>query len=91
MPTSHPDVAFSRNALQFSQWSRLTASPTSHLGFRLVDPKDIDAAVTKAGRKILNKGEFCPGKFYLFFKDLNDYELEIAFELATPVDPRSAK
>ena len=37
------------------------------------------------------KGEFCPGEPYLFFKDLNDYEVEIAFELPTPVDPKPAK
>jgi predicted enzyme related to lactoylglutathione lyase len=56
--------------------------------------KDIDAAadtIKKAGGKILNKGEFCPGEPYLFFKDLNDYEVEIAFELPTPVDPKPAK
>ena len=41
--------------------------------------------------KILAKGEFCPGEPYLFFKDLNDYEVEIAFELPTPVDPKPAK
>jgi hypothetical protein len=65
----------------------------AHFGFRLVDPKDIDAAdtVKKAGGKILNKGEFCPREPYLFFKDLNDYEVEIAFELPTPVDPKPAE
>jgi predicted enzyme related to lactoylglutathione lyase len=66
----------------------------AHFGFRLFDRKDIDAAadtVKKAGGKILNKGEFCPGEPYLFFKDLNDYEVEIAFELPTPVDPKLAK
>jgi hypothetical protein len=68
-------------------------SGIAHFGFRLLDPKDIDAAadtVKKAGGKILNKGEFCPGEPYLFFKDLNDYEVDIAFELPTPVDPKPA-
>ena len=37
------------------------------------------------------KGEFCPGEPYLFFKDLNDYEVEIAFDLPTPVDLKPAK
>jgi hypothetical protein len=36
-------------------------------------------------------GEFCPREPYLFFKDLNDYEVEIAFELPTPVDPKPAE
>jgi catechol 2,3-dioxygenase-like lactoylglutathione lyase family enzyme len=66
----------------------------ARFGFRLVDPKDIDAAadtIKKAGRNILNKGDFCPGEPYLFSKDLNDYEVEIASELPTPVDPKPAK
>jgi hypothetical protein len=33
------------------------------------------------------KGEFCPGEPYLFFTDPDDYEVEIWFELPTPVDP----
>ena len=66
----------------------------AHFGFRLVDPKEIDAAakaVTEAGGKILDKGEFCPGEPYLFFRDLDGYEVEIAFELPTPVDPKPKK
>jgi catechol 2,3-dioxygenase-like lactoylglutathione lyase family enzyme len=62
----------------------------AHFGFRLVDPKDIDRAaelVEKAGGKILDKGEFVPGEPYLFFKDPDGYEVEIWFELPTPVDP----
>jgi catechol 2,3-dioxygenase-like lactoylglutathione lyase family enzyme len=65
-----------------------------HFGFRLIDPNDIDAAartVVKAGGEILDKGEFCPGEPYLFFKDLDGYEVEIAFELKTPVDPKPTK
>ena len=45
----------------------------------------------EAGGEILDKGEFCPGEPYLFFKDLDGYEVEIAFELPTPVDPKSKK
>jgi catechol 2,3-dioxygenase-like lactoylglutathione lyase family enzyme len=61
-----------------------------HFGFRLVDAKQIDAAakaVAGGGGKILDKGEFCPGEPYLFFKDPDCYEVEIAFELPKPVDP----
>jgi len=45
-------------------------------------------AVTKAGGKIMSKGEFCPGEPYLFFTDPDGYEVEIWFELPTPVDPK---
>lgn len=61
-----------------------------HLGFRLVDPADIDAAaaaVEAAGGKLVDKGEFCPGEPYLFCHDPDGYEVEIWFELPTPVDP----
>jgi catechol 2,3-dioxygenase-like lactoylglutathione lyase family enzyme len=54
-----------------------------HFGFRLVDPKDIDAAtqaVEEAGGKILSRGEFCPGEPYLFASDPDGYEIEIWYE-----------
>jgi catechol 2,3-dioxygenase-like lactoylglutathione lyase family enzyme len=61
-----------------------------HFGFRLVDPADIDLAlraVTAAGGKVTSHGEFCPGEPYLFFTDPDGYEVEIWYELPTPVDP----
>ncbi len=61
-----------------------------HFGFRLRDPADIDAAaaeVKAAGGSILRRGEFCPGEPYLFARDPDGYEVEIWFELPTPVDP----
>jgi catechol 2,3-dioxygenase-like lactoylglutathione lyase family enzyme len=66
----------------------------AHFGFRLIEPKAIDVAaglVTEAGGEILDKGEFCPGEPYLFFKDPDGYEVEIAFEIPTPVDPKRRK
>jgi catechol 2,3-dioxygenase-like lactoylglutathione lyase family enzyme len=54
-----------------------------HFGFRLIDPVDIDAAadeVERAGGKILDKGEFCPGEPYLFATDPDGYEIEIWYE-----------
>ncbi|MEP7002495.1 MAG: VOC family protein [bacterium] len=62
----------------------------AHFGFRLVDPADIDAAVTaveQAGGRVLSRGDFCPGEPYVFFEDLDGYEVELWYELPTPVDP----
>jgi catechol 2,3-dioxygenase-like lactoylglutathione lyase family enzyme len=62
----------------------------AHFGFRLKDPKDIDAAaqaVSRAGGTVLTRGEFVPGEPYLFATDPEGYEIEIWFELPTRVDP----
>jgi catechol 2,3-dioxygenase-like lactoylglutathione lyase family enzyme len=56
----------------------------AHLGFRLLDPGDLDQAereVRAAGGTILARGEFVPGEPYLFVKDPDGYELEIWYEL----------
>ena len=63
----------------------------AHFGFRLQNPKDIDAAakaVKKAGGKDKEQGEFVPGEPYLFATDPDGYEIEIWFEKPTPVDPK---
>ena len=60
-----------------------------HFGFRLLDAADINLAVRTveaAGGTILRKGEFCPGEPYLFCRDPDGYELEIWYEMPTPVD-----
>ena len=85
-----------RDIIVFDESAPRTGKPggIAHFGFRLVDPKEFDdaaKAVTEAGGKILDKGEFCPGEPYLFFRDLDGYEVEIAFELPTPVDPKPEK
>jgi predicted enzyme related to lactoylglutathione lyase len=62
----------------------------SHLGFRLVDPRDIDEAakdVQASGGQIVNRGEFVPGEPYLYCRDPDGYVLEVWYELPTPVDP----
>ena len=64
----------------------------AHFGFRLVDPQDIDAAalaVERAGGTILSRGDFGPGEPYVFFADPDGYEVEIWYELPTPLDPSS--
>ena len=63
----------------------------AHFGFRLKRPQDISKAVQAveaAGGRILTHGEFCPGEPYLFCEDPDGYEVEIWYELPTPVDPR---
>ena len=63
-----------------------------HFGFRLCDPADIATAIAsieQAGGTILSQGDFCPGEPYVFFRDLDGYEVEIWYELPTPVDPPS--
>lgn len=62
----------------------------AHFGFRLVDPDDIDAAaaaVREAGGVVISQGEFVPGEPYVFATDPDGYEIEIWYEIPTPVDP----
>jgi catechol 2,3-dioxygenase-like lactoylglutathione lyase family enzyme len=80
------------DVLVFQKTKRRSRSSGSiaHFGFRLVDPADIGAAVTaieQAGGTVLDRGEFCPGEPYVFFRDLDGYEVEIWHEIPTPVDP----
>ena len=62
----------------------------AHFGFRLVDPADIGNAadaIEGAGGVITSQGEFVPGEPYVFFTDPDGYEVEVWYELPTPVDP----
>jgi catechol 2,3-dioxygenase-like lactoylglutathione lyase family enzyme len=83
----------SRDVLVFEKKKSAPAGKSGgieHFGFRLTDPADIDAAireVERAGGKILSHGEFVPGEPYLFATDPDGYEIEIWYELPTPVDP----
>jgi catechol 2,3-dioxygenase-like lactoylglutathione lyase family enzyme len=70
-----------------------TSGGIAHFGFRLVQAGDIGAAreaVIGAGGTITDEGDFVPGEPYLFCRDLDGYEVEIWYELPTPVDPRGA-
>ena len=62
----------------------------AHFGFRLLRAADIGkalAAIRGAGGTIRDHGEFVPGEPYVFFTDPDGYEVEIWYELPTPVDP----
>jgi catechol 2,3-dioxygenase-like lactoylglutathione lyase family enzyme len=88
-PGSRDVIVFDENAPRSGH-----VGGVAHCGFRLVDPRDIDAAaraVERAGGKILRKGEFCPGEPYLFAQDPDGYELVIWYEPPTPGDPPPAQ
>ena len=66
------------------------AGGVAHFGFRLVRPEDLGQAleaVREAGGTIVSQGEFVPGEPYLCCKDPDGYEVEIWYELPTPLDP----
>jgi catechol 2,3-dioxygenase-like lactoylglutathione lyase family enzyme len=86
----------SRDVLVFERSVRKAGKPggIAHFGFRLTTPKDIRSAlrvVKAAGGEIVSHGEFCPGEPYLFFRDPDGYEVEVWYELPTPVDPKKSK
>ncbi len=81
-----------RDVLVFDEKAKRTGKRggIEHFGFRLTNPRDIEAAtdaVKKAGGKILDKGEFCPGEPYLYCADPDGYVVEIWYEPPTSVDP----
>jgi catechol 2,3-dioxygenase-like lactoylglutathione lyase family enzyme len=85
-PGSRDVLVFERDTAKAGR-----AGGVAHFGFRLADPADIEAAaeaVLAAGGKIRDRGEFVPGEPYLFFDDPDGYEVEIWFEIPTPVDPK---
>ena len=62
----------------------------AHFGFRLERAADIGAAadaVSRAGGRIRDQGEFVPGEPYLFALDPDGNEVEIWYELPTKIDP----
>jgi catechol 2,3-dioxygenase-like lactoylglutathione lyase family enzyme len=85
----------SRDVLVFERGKRAgKTGGVAHFGFRLTKPTDLPRAlkaVASAGGKIRSHGEFCPGEPYVFFSDPDGYEVEIWYEIPTPVDPRPAR
>ena len=75
-PGPHDVIAF-----ELGQPSRIGG--ITHFGFRLVAPEDIDAAVdqvTRAGGRLLRRGEFTRAAPYAYVHDPDGYEIEIWFE-----------
>jgi catechol 2,3-dioxygenase-like lactoylglutathione lyase family enzyme len=65
----------------------------AHFGFRLQSPEDVRAAaeeIRRAGGTVKDMGEFVPGEPYVFATDPDGYEIEIWYELPTPIDPPGA-
>ena len=86
----------SRDVLVFEQKAKNagTSGGIAHFGFRLQDPQDVDAAakaIRRAGGTVKDQGEFVPGEPYIFASDPDGYEIEIWYELPTPVDPPAVK
>ena len=82
----------SRDVLVFERKGRRAGKPggVAHFGFRLRRAADITRAleaIQAAGGRIRDHGEFVPGEPYVFFRDPDGYEVEIWYELPTPVDP----
>lgn len=77
-PGAHDILVFEKNEKADGKTGGIV-----HFGFRLRDPEDIsmmEQKILKAGGKIISKGEFVPGSPYLFFKDPDDYEIEVWYE-----------
>jgi hypothetical protein len=85
----------SRDVLVFERGRRAgTPGGVAHSGFRLTRARDITRAIESiksAGGVIRSHGEFCPGEPCVFFADPDGYEVEIWYEIPTPVDPRPAR
>jgi catechol 2,3-dioxygenase len=82
----------SRDVLVFERGRRAgKAGGVAHFGFRLTKPSDLGKALAEikaAGGTIRSHGEFCPGEPYVFFSDPDGHQVEIWYEIHTPVDPR---
>ncbi|HEX9341187.1 MAG TPA: VOC family protein [Thermoplasmata archaeon] len=86
-PRSHDVIVFEQDRQKAG-----VPGGVSHIGFRLRDARDIEAAVEDAkaaGAKMLRRGEFVPGEPYVFVSDPDGYEVELWFELDAPPEKRA--
>jgi catechol 2,3-dioxygenase-like lactoylglutathione lyase family enzyme len=78
-PGTNDIIVFEKKKSSFGETGGI-----AHFGFRLRNAKDIskmEARILQAGGRIIDKGEFCPGEPYIFFKDPDGYEVEVWYEL----------
>jgi catechol 2,3-dioxygenase-like lactoylglutathione lyase family enzyme len=78
-PGCHDIIVFEKRKADYGNTAGI-----AHFGFRLRNAEDIDemaARINEAGGTIIEKGEFVPGEPYIFFRDPDGYEVEIAYEL----------
>lgn len=88
-PGSRDVIVFERKAPRAGK-----AGGVAHFGFRLQRADDIGQAlraIRAAGGTIREHGQFVPGEPYVFFTDPDGYEVEIWYELPTPLDPKPAR
>lgn len=77
-PGAHDVLAFTRDDAFLGREGAIR-----HIGFRLVDPADIDTAVQvalSAGGRLHRRGDFAPGCPYAFVYDPDGIEIEIWYE-----------
>ena len=77
-PGPHDIIAFQKDGANAGKVQGI-----SHFGFRLVNAKDIDLAVSEAqaaGGRILRRGEFSPGFPFVYVADPDGYEIEVWYE-----------
>jgi catechol-2,3-dioxygenase len=77
-PGSHDIIVLDQGNNEFKE-----PAGVKHFGFRLIDLSDINLLISeieKAGGKIKESGEFCPGEPYVFFYDPDGYEIEVWYE-----------
>lgn len=75
----------SRDFLVFVRQPRSAgrAGGVQHFGFRLKRPEDIETAIEAihaAGGRVRERGQFSPGHPFVFFHDVDGYEVEIWYE-----------
>ena len=59
---------------------RIGAGGVDHLGFRLVDPADLEEAIRQveaAGGQLVEHGEHAPGSPYAYVTDPDGYRIEL--------------
>jgi catechol 2,3-dioxygenase-like lactoylglutathione lyase family enzyme len=77
-PGAHDVLVFNEGAKSAGK-----SGGIDHIGFRLVDPADIDVAVEaveRAGGRVLSRGDFEKGEPYAFVTDPDGYKVEIWYE-----------